>query len=130
MIDGPWTVEEHNASLVLTRHELSQHPPSPRFELKNALPTPFDKPVITQRSVIVFRKILHNNSCELKKEKKRKTSPANSPLPLSAEFIYYGGGVSGAKRRGGGGIKSYVIGNAICGAHNVAFMRWCTHRRA
>lgn len=26
--------------------------------------------------------------------------------------------------RGGGGIKSYVIGNAICGAHNVAFMRW------
>lgn len=28
------------------------------------------------------------------------------------------------------GIKSYVIGNAICGAHNVAFMRWCTHRRA
>ena len=36
----------------------------------------------------------------------------------------------GSLARGGGRIKSYVIGNAICGAHNVAFMRWCTHRRA
>lgn len=69
----------------------------------------------------------------MKKKKKRKEGGREG----GEKFIYREkrererGALNGGEMRlGGGGIKSYVIGNAICGAHNVAFMRWCTHRRA
>lgn len=65
-----------------------------------------------------------------KKKERREGGKEEKNLFIGKNERERGALNGGEMRLGGGGIKSYVIGNAICGAHNVAFMRWCTHRRA